>query len=185
MTYFPEVASFKNTTTLRVFWACGVWLQGLRDAQGGVCGQLNSPRLSNAALMWSSLCYHNLSMILCSDSLIRGCTATHRESQMARFMMSPPSATSLHLSPKEHRRLSSLRSMALPSCSNPPSLFRCAPSNQVQQLMKAARSGTKDGLEKTKIAVMRKVSFLQRKDQLGNVRKSENFVNVGQLAFFG
>uniref|UniRef100_A0A8C6SI32 Rho guanine nucleotide exchange factor (GEF) 10-like a n=1 Tax=Neogobius melanostomus TaxID=47308 RepID=A0A8C6SI32_9GOBI len=31
--------------------------------------------------------------------------------------------------------------------------------------MKAARSGTKDGLEKTKIAVMRKVSFLQRKDQ--------------------
>uniref|UniRef100_A0A672YKI9 Rho guanine nucleotide exchange factor (GEF) 10-like a n=1 Tax=Sphaeramia orbicularis TaxID=375764 RepID=A0A672YKI9_9TELE len=37
-----------------------------------------------------------------------------------------------------------------------------------KQLMKAARSGTKDGLEKTKIAVMRKVSFLQRKDQLGN-----------------
>ncbi|CAJ1050898.1 rho guanine nucleotide exchange factor 10-like protein isoform X1 [Xyrichtys novacula] len=36
---------------------------------------------------------------------------------------------------------------------------------KVQQLMKAARSGTKDGLEKTKIAVMRKVSFLQRKDQ--------------------
>ncbi|XP_068452032.1 rho guanine nucleotide exchange factor 10-like protein isoform X2 [Clinocottus analis] len=31
--------------------------------------------------------------------------------------------------------------------------------------MKAARSGTKDGLEKTKMAVMRKVSFLQRKDQ--------------------
>lgn len=38
---------------------------------------------------------------------------------------------------------------------------------QVQQLMKAARSGTKDGLEKTKIAVMRKVSFLQKKEQLG------------------
>ncbi|TWW62740.1 Rho guanine nucleotide exchange factor 10-like protein [Takifugu flavidus] len=37
---------------------------------------------------------------------------------------------------------------------------------KVQQLMKAARSGTKDGLEKTKIAVMRKVSFLQRKDQM-------------------
>ncbi|XP_029357606.1 rho guanine nucleotide exchange factor 10-like protein isoform X3 [Echeneis naucrates] len=36
---------------------------------------------------------------------------------------------------------------------------------KVQQLMKAAKSGTKDGLEKTKIAVMRKVSFLQRKDQ--------------------
>uniref|UniRef100_A0A8C3ABI4 Rho guanine nucleotide exchange factor 10 like n=1 Tax=Cyclopterus lumpus TaxID=8103 RepID=A0A8C3ABI4_CYCLU len=41
-----------------------------------------------------------------------------------------------------------------------------AQSKVVQQLMKAARSGTKDGLEKTKIAVMRKVSFLQRKDQL-------------------
>lgn len=41
--------------------------------------------------------------------------------------------------------------------------------------MKAARSGTKDGLEKTKIAVMRKVSFLQRKDQLGNARVSEKF----------
>ncbi|XP_061833617.1 rho guanine nucleotide exchange factor 10-like protein isoform X4 [Nerophis lumbriciformis] len=32
--------------------------------------------------------------------------------------------------------------------------------------MKAARSGTKDGLEKTRIAVMRKVSFLQRKDTI-------------------
>uniref|UniRef100_A0A8C5DFR8 DH domain-containing protein n=1 Tax=Gouania willdenowi TaxID=441366 RepID=A0A8C5DFR8_GOUWI len=39
--------------------------------------------------------------------------------------------------------------------------------------MKAARSGTKDGLERTKIAVMRKVPFLQRKDQLGNTNKSE------------
>lgn len=47
--------------------------------------------------------------------------------------------------------------------------------------MKAARSGTKDGLEKTKIAVMRKVSFLQRKDQLGNAGKFEDFVIVGQL----
>ncbi|XP_017264413.1 rho guanine nucleotide exchange factor 10-like protein isoform X3 [Kryptolebias marmoratus] len=36
---------------------------------------------------------------------------------------------------------------------------------KVQQFMKAARSGTKDGLERTKIAVMRKVPFLQRKDQ--------------------
>ncbi|XP_024125969.1 rho guanine nucleotide exchange factor 10-like protein isoform X2 [Oryzias melastigma] len=37
---------------------------------------------------------------------------------------------------------------------------------KVQQLMKAARSGTKDGLERTKIAVMRKVPFLQRRDQI-------------------
>lgn len=38
---------------------------------------------------------------------------------------------------------------------------------QMTQLMKAAKSGTKDGLEKTRIAVMRKVSFLHRKDVLG------------------
>ncbi|XP_055978548.1 rho guanine nucleotide exchange factor 10-like protein isoform X2 [Sorex fumeus] len=36
------------------------------------------------------------------------------------------------------------------------------------QLMKAAKSGTKDGLEKTRIAVLRKVSFLHRKDVLGD-----------------
>lgn len=35
------------------------------------------------------------------------------------------------------------------------------------QLMKAAKSGTKDGLEKTKIAVMRKVTFLHRKEVPG------------------
>nr|XP_020440941.1 rho guanine nucleotide exchange factor 10-like protein isoform X2 [Monopterus albus] len=35
---------------------------------------------------------------------------------------------------------------------------------KVQQLMKAARNGTKDGLEKTKLAMLRKVSFLQKKD---------------------
>jgi len=33
--------------------------------------------------------------------------------------------------------------------------------------MKAARNGTKDGLEKTKIAMMRKVSFLSKKDCTG------------------
>lgn len=38
---------------------------------------------------------------------------------------------------------------------------------QVQQLMKAARNGTKDGLEKTKIAMMRKVSFLNKKENTG------------------
>lgn len=39
--------------------------------------------------------------------------------------------------------------------------------SQMTQLMKAAKSGTKDGLEKTRMAVMRKVSFLHRKDVLG------------------
>lgn len=38
------------------------------------------------------------------------------------------------------------------------------------QLMKAAKSGTKDGLEKTKIAVMRKVTFLHRKEVPGKQR---------------
>nr|XP_014344005.1 PREDICTED: rho guanine nucleotide exchange factor 10-like protein [Latimeria chalumnae] len=38
---------------------------------------------------------------------------------------------------------------------------------KVQQLMRAAKSGTKDGLEKTKKAVMGKVAFLQRKEPLG------------------
>ncbi|XP_045065338.1 rho guanine nucleotide exchange factor 10-like protein isoform X3 [Coregonus clupeaformis] len=37
-------------------------------------------------------------------------------------------------------------------------------SSKVQLLMKAARNGTKDGLEKTKLAMMRKVSFLQKKE---------------------
>ncbi|NXJ71447.1 ARGAL protein, partial [Rostratula benghalensis] len=38
---------------------------------------------------------------------------------------------------------------------------------KMTQLMKAAKSGTKDGLEKTKIAVMRKVTFLHRKEVPG------------------
>lgn len=38
---------------------------------------------------------------------------------------------------------------------------------KMTQLMKAAKSGTRDGLEKTRMAVMRKVSFLHRKDVLG------------------
>uniref|UniRef100_A0A673FS25 Rho guanine nucleotide exchange factor 10-like protein n=1 Tax=Sinocyclocheilus rhinocerous TaxID=307959 RepID=A0A673FS25_9TELE len=38
---------------------------------------------------------------------------------------------------------------------------------RVHQLMRAARSGTKDGLEKTKIAVMRRVSFLHKKEHSG------------------
>uniref|UniRef100_A0A665XD24 DH domain-containing protein n=1 Tax=Echeneis naucrates TaxID=173247 RepID=A0A665XD24_ECHNA len=47
-----------------------------------------------------------------------------------------------------------------------------------EQLMKAAKSGTKDGLEKTKIAVMRKVSFLQRKDQQGNEEDDAGYLDV-------
>uniref|UniRef100_A0AAY5F2W9 DH domain-containing protein n=1 Tax=Electrophorus electricus TaxID=8005 RepID=A0AAY5F2W9_ELEEL len=44
----------------------------------------------------------------------------------------------------------------------------------VQQLMKAARSGTKDGLEKTKIAMMRKVSFLNKKENTGAVDEEDD-----------
>lgn len=53
MTYFPEVALFKNTSTLGIFWVCGVLLQGYSDTKGGVCGQLNSPAMSYAALLLS------------------------------------------------------------------------------------------------------------------------------------
>ncbi|MEQ2246390.1 hypothetical protein ILYODFUR_038046 [Ilyodon furcidens] len=65
--------------------------------------------------------------------------------------------------------------MSLPSCSDAPLLSLCAPYNQVQQLMRAARTGTKDGLERTKIAVMRKVSFLQKKDQIESSEVSSYF----------
>lgn len=52
----------------------------------------------------------------------------------------------------------------------PPSASLMSPSAfaQMTQFMKAAKSGTKDGLEKTRIAVLRKVSFLHRKDVLGD-----------------
>ncbi|XP_070314885.1 rho guanine nucleotide exchange factor 10-like protein isoform X3 [Odocoileus virginianus] len=44
---------------------------------------------------------------------------------------------------------------------------------KMTQLMKAARSGTKDGLEKTRLAVMRKVSFLHRRDVLGDSEEED------------
>ncbi|XP_060766351.1 rho guanine nucleotide exchange factor 10-like protein [Neoarius graeffei] len=49
---------------------------------------------------------------------------------------------------------------------------------QMHQLMRAARSGTKDGLEKTKMAVMRKVSFLQKKDQLDEAEDDAGYLDV-------
>uniref|UniRef100_A0A8C3AKD4 Rho guanine nucleotide exchange factor 10 like n=1 Tax=Cyclopterus lumpus TaxID=8103 RepID=A0A8C3AKD4_CYCLU len=50
---------------------------------------------------------------------------------------------------------------------------------QVQQLMKAARSGTRGSLEKTKLAMIRKVSFLQKKDSTG--AESEGRDDAGYL----
>uniref|UniRef100_A0A5F8GY86 Rho guanine nucleotide exchange factor 10 like n=1 Tax=Monodelphis domestica TaxID=13616 RepID=A0A5F8GY86_MONDO len=44
---------------------------------------------------------------------------------------------------------------------------------KMTQLMKAAKSGTKDGLEKTRMAVMRKVSFLHRKEVLGDSEEED------------
>ncbi|KAK5862953.1 hypothetical protein PBY51_000018 [Eleginops maclovinus] len=49
---------------------------------------------------------------------------------------------------------------------------------KVQQLMKAARNGTKDGLEKTKLAMFRKVSFLQRKDAIGEGKDDAGYIEV-------
>ncbi|XP_062311987.1 rho guanine nucleotide exchange factor 10-like protein, partial [Osmerus eperlanus] len=51
---------------------------------------------------------------------------------------------------------------------------------KVNQLMKAARSGTKDGLEKTKIALMRRVSFLHRKDQSDDVEDDAGYLDVAE-----
>uniref|UniRef100_A0A8C3AIW6 Rho guanine nucleotide exchange factor 10 like n=1 Tax=Cyclopterus lumpus TaxID=8103 RepID=A0A8C3AIW6_CYCLU len=50
---------------------------------------------------------------------------------------------------------------------------------KVQQLMKAARSGTRGSLEKTKLAMIRKVSFLQKKDSTG--AESEGRDDAGYL----
>ncbi|XP_066526655.1 rho guanine nucleotide exchange factor 10-like protein isoform X2 [Hoplias malabaricus] len=50
--------------------------------------------------------------------------------------------------------------------------------SKVHQLMRAARSGTKDGLEKTKIAVMRRVSFLQRKDHSDVAEDDAGYLDV-------
>ncbi|XP_073512259.1 rho guanine nucleotide exchange factor 10-like protein isoform X1 [Phyllobates terribilis] len=55
-------------------------------------------------------------------------------------------------------------------------------NSKMTQLMKAARSGTKDGLEKTRIAVMRKVTFLQRKETTGDSEEEEmGFLEVSDL----
>uniref|UniRef100_A0A8C3QEJ4 Uncharacterized protein n=1 Tax=Geospiza parvula TaxID=87175 RepID=A0A8C3QEJ4_GEOPR len=44
---------------------------------------------------------------------------------------------------------------------------------QVSQLMRAARSGTKDGLERTRMAVLRRVTFLQRRDGTGDSEEED------------
>ncbi|XP_064027774.1 rho guanine nucleotide exchange factor 10-like protein isoform X1 [Pogoniulus pusillus] len=49
---------------------------------------------------------------------------------------------------------------------------------KMTQLMKAAKSGTKDGLEKTKIAVMRKVTFLHRKEAPGDGERRRRAAEV-------
>ncbi|XP_047663192.1 rho guanine nucleotide exchange factor 10-like protein isoform X5 [Tachysurus fulvidraco] len=49
---------------------------------------------------------------------------------------------------------------------------------KVQQLMKAARNGTKDGLEKTKIAMMRKVSFLNKKENTDDTEDDSGYLDV-------
>ncbi|XP_063064487.1 rho guanine nucleotide exchange factor 10-like protein isoform X1 [Engraulis encrasicolus] len=50
--------------------------------------------------------------------------------------------------------------------------------SKVQQLMKAARDGTKDGLEKTKIAMMRKVSFLNKKELTEDAEDESGYLDV-------
>ncbi|OPJ86253.1 rho guanine nucleotide exchange factor 10-like protein isoform B [Patagioenas fasciata monilis] len=54
-----------------------------------------------------------------------------------------------------------------------PAKHRASFQPKMTQLMKAAKSGTKDGLEKTKIAVMRKVTFLHRKETPGDSEEED------------
>ncbi|KAF6344018.1 Rho guanine nucleotide exchange factor 10 like [Rhinolophus ferrumequinum] len=54
-----------------------------------------------------------------------------------------------------------------------PAKHRVSFQPKMTQFMKAAKSGTKDGLEKTRIAVLRKVSFLHRKDVLGDEEEED------------
>uniref|UniRef100_A0A8B9G914 Rho guanine nucleotide exchange factor 10-like protein n=1 Tax=Amazona collaria TaxID=241587 RepID=A0A8B9G914_9PSIT len=54
-----------------------------------------------------------------------------------------------------------------------PAKQRASFQPKMTQLMKAAKSGTKDGLEKTKIAVMRKVTFLHRKEAPGESEEED------------
>ncbi|KPP73372.1 hypothetical protein Z043_107550 [Scleropages formosus] len=49
---------------------------------------------------------------------------------------------------------------------------------KVQQLMKAARNGTKDGLEKTRLAMMRKVSFLHKKESSAEAEDDAGYLDV-------
>ncbi|KAM9443496.1 rho guanine nucleotide exchange factor 10-like protein isoform 2-T4 [Clarias gariepinus] len=55
---------------------------------------------------------------------------------------------------------------------------KAASRSKMHQLMRAARSGTKDGLEKTKMAVMRKVSFLQKKDHSDEAEDDAGYLDV-------
>ncbi|XP_067244122.1 rho guanine nucleotide exchange factor 10-like protein isoform X3 [Chanodichthys erythropterus] len=55
---------------------------------------------------------------------------------------------------------------------------RAPTRSKVHQLMRAARSGTKDGLEKTKIAVMRRVSFLHKKDHSDDTEDDTGYLDV-------
>ncbi|XP_058646870.1 rho guanine nucleotide exchange factor 10-like protein isoform X6 [Onychostoma macrolepis] len=56
--------------------------------------------------------------------------------------------------------------------------MRLGGRHQVHQLMRAARSGTKDGLEKTKMAVMRRVSFLHKKDHSDDTEDDTGYLDV-------
>ncbi|XP_042589952.1 rho guanine nucleotide exchange factor 10-like protein isoform X1 [Cyprinus carpio] len=56
--------------------------------------------------------------------------------------------------------------------------MRLGGRHQVHQLMRAARSGTKDGLEKTRIAVMRRVSFLHKKDHSDDTEDDTGYLDV-------
>uniref|UniRef100_A0A8C0UXX0 Rho guanine nucleotide exchange factor 10 like n=1 Tax=Cyanistes caeruleus TaxID=156563 RepID=A0A8C0UXX0_CYACU len=55
-----------------------------------------------------------------------------------------------------------------------PAKLRAAFQPKVSQLMRAARSGTRDGLERTRMAVLRRVTFLQRRDGPGDSEEEDS-----------
>ncbi|TNN25257.1 Rho guanine nucleotide exchange factor 10-like protein [Liparis tanakae] len=71
-----------------------------------------------------------------------------------------------------------LKELLEPLAPPPLAHIRQSCHSKVQQLMKAARSGTRGGLEKTKLAMLRKVAFLQRREPTGEGRDAAGYLDV-------
>ncbi|XP_062315464.1 rho guanine nucleotide exchange factor 10-like protein isoform X2 [Osmerus eperlanus] len=94
----------------------------------------------------------------------------------------PPVRSSSKLSPElrglKERCVKTKRDLAVRLGSRDVTHIKQSCDIKVQKLMKAARNGTKGGLEKTKLAMMRKVSFLQKKDTSGDSDDDAGYLDV-------